>query len=162
MQKLNRAQELLGTSDLAKTLDELATFYNKSKDPSVEKKRDKSTPPAECVENVGTEISTPPAECAKKSRYVAAKVKREVYREAGAQCTYIDANSGKRCSERTHLELDHIKPYATGGDQSAENLRIRCRAHNNLWAKDVFGREFMREKIKNRPCKKTGFATGSN
>ncbi|MBK9322947.1 MAG: HNH endonuclease [Bdellovibrionaceae bacterium] len=33
------------------------------------------------------------------------------------------------------LEVDHIKPLALGGEHRAENLRILCRAHNQLAAK---------------------------
>lgn len=101
--------------------------------------------------------STPPAEWeviekteSKKSRYIPAAIKRNVYRKAGGQCTYMHAESGNRCSETRHLELDHVTPFATGGETSASNLRLRCSAHNKLWAKDVYGAEFIKEKIKSK------------
>jgi hypothetical protein len=55
-------------------------------------------------------------------------------------CTYV-AEDGKRCEARAFLELDHIDPKARGGSNDAANLRIRCRAHNQLWAEEVYGRE---------------------
>ncbi len=148
MQKLKRAQELLGTIDLASTIEELAAFYNKKKDPLVET-------PAKTAEKTKKEKTTPPAECAvtentesKKSRYIPAAMKRDLYRKAGGQCTYIDSESGKRCSETTHLEVDHVTPFAAGGETSTANLRVRCSAHNKLWAKDVYGAQFIKEKIR--------------
>ena len=44
----------------------------------------------------------------------------------------IDA---RRC-----LELDHIAPYAVGGQCTVENLRLRCRAHNQRYARQYFGK----------------------
>ena len=47
---------------------------------------------------------------------------------------------------RAFLELDHAKPRALGGGDEAENLRIRCRAHNQLWAEQSYGREHVAER----------------
>jgi hypothetical protein len=74
------------------------------------------------------------------SSRVSAAVKRQVFERDGAMCTYV-ASSGRRCEARAFLELDHIDPRAHGGSNDAANLRVRCRAHNRLWAEQVFGRE---------------------
>lgn len=74
------------------------------------------------------------------SRYTPAAVKREVYARDDGQCTFVDAR-GRRCAERGMLEYDHIIAYAHGGLTTVDNLRLRCRAHNQLHAEDVFGRE---------------------
>ena len=81
----------------------------------------------------------------KKTRYVAASVRRSVYCKSGGQCTYVDESTGRRCSARRHLELDHIKPFARGGDQSADNLQVLCRSHNLMRARDEFGTIFMEQ-----------------
>jgi hypothetical protein len=39
------------------------------------------------------------------------------------------------------LELDHIDPFSRGGASTPDNLRLRCRAHNQLHAEECFGRE---------------------
>ena len=43
-----------------------------------------------------------------------------------------------RCTERGFLEVHHVVPYADGGEMSAVNLMLRCRAHNayemNQWS----------------------------
>lgn len=78
-------------------------------------------------------------------RHVPADVKRAVRRRDGEQCTFA-SDSGHRCEERRFLELDHIVPTARGGPSTVENLRLRCRAHNQFEAERTFGKEFMDEK----------------
>ncbi len=67
-------------------------------------------------------------------------VRREVFDRDGEQCTFTDER-GNRCPSRTHLELDHAIPRARGGRDEASNLRVVCRAHNQLYAEEAFGRE---------------------
>jgi hypothetical protein len=74
----------------------------------------------------------PPAPAVKKSRYVPRDIQRQVWKRDGAQCTYC--HQGKRCGSRYGLEMDHIKPFSMGGTSTLENLRLRCRAHNQLAA----------------------------
>jgi hypothetical protein len=56
------------------------------------------------------------------------------------------SGDGHRCDERKFLEYDHELPLARGGQTSIANLRLRCRAHNQLEAECVFGAGFMEEK----------------
>jgi len=79
----------------------------------------------------------------RQSRYIPAAVQREVKTRDGHQCTFCGPD-GQRCSERYRLEIDHIRPYALGGKNETENLRLVCRAHNSLYAERVFGREKIR------------------
>jgi Holliday junction resolvasome RuvABC DNA-binding subunit len=44
------------------------------------------------------------------------------------------------------LEFDHVNPVARGGEATADNLRLRCRGHNQHAAERAFGTEFMRRK----------------
>jgi 5-methylcytosine-specific restriction endonuclease McrA len=74
-------------------------------------------------------------------------VARTVYERDGGQCTYV-APDGRRCSSRRLLELDHIEPHAAGGSESSDNLRLRCRAHNQHYARQYFGRGYMRSVMK--------------
>ena len=78
--------------------------------------------------------------------YIPADVRRAVYRRDGGQCTYVCPKTGKRCSSCRRLEYDHVIPKARGGKSTKENLRLRCRAHNQLAAEQEFGRAFMKEK----------------
>ena len=80
-----------------------------------------------------------------KTRYIPAATKDEVHVRDQGQCTYVSP-TGTRCSCKQNLEYDHIMPFSLGGESSAENLRLFCKAHNQLMAERAFGREFMEEK----------------
>ena len=71
-------------------------------------------------------------------RYYPAAVKRAVFLRDGRQCTYVSPE-GRRCCTRRCLELDHVEPFAVGGEATIENLRLRCRAHNQRYAREYFG-----------------------
>jgi len=72
-------------------------------------------------------------------RHVPAAVARAVFLRDGQQCNYV-APDGRRCSARRCLELDHVDPWAEGGESTIENLRLRCRAHNQRYARQYFGK----------------------
>ncbi len=78
-------------------------------------------------------------------RYIPAAIKREVWKRDGAQCTFTSA-AGHRCTSRTRLEFDHVLEVARGGESTADNLRLRCRAHNQYAAEQTFGAEHMNRK----------------
>ncbi len=80
---------------------------------------------------------------AKSSRHIPVAIRDAVALRDGCQCTYT-APDGRRCSERHSLQLDHIHPFALGGEHTMENLRLRCSAHNRLYAEQVYGREVIR------------------
>ena len=73
------------------------------------------------------------------SRHVPAAVEREVWQRDGGQCAFV-AKGGHRCTERSFLEFHHAnEPYALGGEATAENMALRCRAHNVYEAELIFG-----------------------
>jgi len=74
----------------------------------------------------------------KRNRYYPAAVVRTVFLRDEKQCTYVSP-AGRRCGARRCLELDHIEPLAVGGEATVENLRLRCRAHNQRYARQYFG-----------------------
>jgi predicted N-acetyltransferase YhbS len=53
------------------------------------------------------------------------------------------SGEGKRCDARAALQFDHIEPYARGGQATVGNIRLRCRAHNQYAAEQVYGEQFM-------------------
>jgi hypothetical protein len=73
-----------------------------------------------------------------RSRHIALAARREVYARDRGQCTFI-SNEGTRCEARGWLEFDHVRPWASRGGSEAGNLRLRCRAHNLLHARQCFG-----------------------
>ncbi len=58
---------------------------------------------------------------------------------ANHQCEFKN-QQGKRCQERRNLQFDHVKPFALGGDGSAQNIQMLCFAHNQRRAKLTFAR----------------------
>lgn len=73
-----------------------------------------------------------------ESRDIPDAVRREVWLRDGGRCAYV-ATSGRRCSERTFLELHHLQACAKGGPPTAANISLRCRRHNQYEAELVFG-----------------------
>lgn len=84
-----------------------------------------------------------------RKRHVPAQVRRDVWERDGGQCTFVGAN-GKRCGERRLLEFDHIEPVARGGEATIQNIRLRCRTHNQFEAERAFGANFMNHKRTDR------------
>jgi hypothetical protein len=78
----------------------------------------------------------------RRGRYVPAAVRRAVFERDEGRCTYADA-VGRRCAETHRLELHHRRAFARGGEHTADNLTLRCHAHNALAAEQDFGREFI-------------------
>jgi 5-methylcytosine-specific restriction endonuclease McrA len=62
------------------------------------------------------------------SRHIPAAVKREVWRRDHGRCAFL--GTGGACGERGFLELHHVVPFAAGGEATAANIELRCRAHN--------------------------------
>jgi len=82
---------------------------------------------------------------ARAKRTIPAHVRRAVHERDGGQCTYVGEN-GQRCPARTMLEYDHVDPVGRGGEATVENIRLRCRAHNQHEAERTFGAGFMQDK----------------
>ena len=62
---------------------------------------------------------------------IAASVKHQVWLRDGGRCTWL-SEDGRRCTARHYLQYDHIKMVCQGGSNEADNLRLRCAAHNRL------------------------------
>jgi hypothetical protein len=77
-----------------------------------------------------------------ESNRIPAHVKRAVWARAGGRCEYV-LESGGRCGCMDQLEYDHVTPRARGGKSTVANVRLACRAHNDLAARLVFGDRWM-------------------
>ena len=73
-----------------------------------------------------------------RRRYVPADVRGDVWLRSGGRCEFV-STGGRRCEAITFLELDHIEPFALGGETSVANGRILCAAHNQHRAEQTFG-----------------------
>ncbi len=78
----------------------------------------------------------------KRTRHISAEVKDTVFKRDGGKCTFIGKDN-KRCNSTWGLEIDHVKPFAKGGGNTKDNLRLLCGRHNRLAAEKVYGKGFM-------------------
>lgn len=125
-EKLRRAQELLRHAvpdgDVGEIFDRALTLLLKE----VEKRR------------VG--LTRRPRERhrpAARSRYIPVHVRREVWKRDGGQCAFVGIRG--RCNERGFLQFHHVQPHAARGEAVAENIQLRCWAHNQHEADLFFG-----------------------
>lgn len=63
-------------------------------------------------------------------RNIPARLRREVWRRDRGRCSYLSADTGRRCASQFGLEFDHIQPVSLGGLSLPSNLRLLCRNHN--------------------------------
>ena len=79
-----------------------------------------------------------------RSRYIPRSVRDKVYTRDKGRCTFV-SHGGRRCGSTWDLQIDHIVPFARGGDNSPDNLRLLCGEHNRLEAKRAFGEKHMEQ-----------------
>jgi len=135
--KLCRAKALLRhkdpAADLGEVIDEAVTLLL---DKLEAKRFGKTKTPRKTLADTDTSAS---------SRHVPAAVKRAVYERDGAQCTFVDEATGRRCSctDPGKLEYHHRTPFARGCDHDPDRIELRCTAHNVYQAEIDFGPETM-------------------
>jgi 5-methylcytosine-specific restriction endonuclease McrA len=71
------------------------------------------------------------------SRHVPAATQRVVWQRDGGRCAFTGPQG--RCPATRFLEYHHVVPFAAGGETTATNLELRCRAHNQYEADRYFG-----------------------
>jgi 5-methylcytosine-specific restriction endonuclease McrA len=74
-----------------------------------------------------------------RTRYLPAAIKREVYAKAQGEC--------ENCKSRYALQIDHLVPFALGGESTLTNLRLLCRSCNQRAAVKVYGTDKMAQFI---------------
>jgi len=132
MGKIERLKELLSHKNFEGRFDvlfeEVCDIALKKLEP---KTNDARLPGARKVSAEPAHGSNAPLPGAPKvSRYIPVRIKREVFKRAGWQCEYRDPLTGRRCTSRHGLELDHIIRIRDGGTNDIQNLRVYCDAHN--------------------------------
>ena len=73
----------------------------------------------------------------KRSRHIPAEIRRTVWARDDGRCRFEGPQG--RCTETGLLEFHHVVPYADGGATTADNLELRCAAHNRYEAQQYFG-----------------------
>jgi len=101
----------------------------------------KNTPPSSVTagpsasQTSANQKSLPLRQWKQKRQAISASIRKGLLQKAQNQCEFVSAE-GKRCQSRHFLEIDHQRPIALGGGNEIHNLRVLCRAHNQLAAKD--------------------------
>ncbi len=67
---------------------------------------------------------------------ISVKNKKTVFALANYQCEYKNKTTGLRCQSKSFLEIDHRRPITLGGTNDINNLRLLCRTHNQLAARN--------------------------
>jgi hypothetical protein len=98
---------------------------------------------------------------AEESRHIPNHVKREVWSRDEGQCAFV-SKSGRRCSERGRIEFHHVVPFAWGGEATAQNIQLRCRAHNAYEGEVIFGKVVRKNGGNNGHVAATGPRTSSD
>ena len=84
-----------------------------------------------------------------KSRYIPSEVSERVHARANYECEYR-APDGRRCSARTGLQIEHVRPFGIYRSNDERFLQLLCARHNGLAAERVYGAAFIQRKIDER------------
>ena len=147
LEKLNRIKGLMGAGDIG--MEEL---INKMADETLmalwqKKIGRKSRCPQKSQRDdsllVSPRLATRP--CLKNhrvSRSISVAVKEKVLARSGGQCEYPS------CESNYALQFDHRIPFALGGKNDSENIRMLCPAHNQRMAILALGQRKMAQHFK--------------
>ena len=150
--KLRQAQELLGDrvapNDLAAVfeqgLDLLVRDLRRKRFAETKRPRRPKAEPVTTENGQGPTASAENEDNVRRTpRYIPAEVRRTVARRDGHQCTFVDAETGRRCPERSNLQYHHDHPWGRGGSREPENIKLLCRPHNLYMAEQDYGSEHM-------------------
>ncbi len=155
MLKLRRTQDLVSgalgkAASLEQTLEVLAEFYLKHKDPVVKAKRvvaKKGLSPSEASAPArkSQERSVVPPAASIKRTEVPAPIAHSVRLRDQGRCQFKRQEKGSVCGETRWVELHHLKPVAQGGEHSLQNLVTLCKNHHAgihqsgaIWKQQLF------------------------
>jgi 5-methylcytosine-specific restriction endonuclease McrA len=130
------SHRLAPNASMEQLVEFLADYFIEREDPAVRHARRESRNRG--VEVAGQRTTTNP-QAGKSSHHIPARVRDAVLMRDKQQCTYVGPN-GKRCGSTQVLQIDHKKPVARGGGNSADNLRLLCAQHNRLEAERLMGK----------------------
>jgi hypothetical protein len=75
-----------------------------------------------------------------KSKYIPVAIRSEVFMRDRGEC--------RNCGSRNFLQIDHVIPFAKGGESEVSNLRLLCRSCNQRHAIECYGSRKMNTYLK--------------
>ena len=149
--KFERLAEVLGVVNAQK---HMAEILEKAIDIALEKKDPKKKLERRQTREDSSKSKSPANEITRndepaKSRYISSEVSERVHARANYQCQYV-ASDGTRCSARTGLQIEHVRPFGIFRSNDERFLKLLCAGHNGLAAAHVYGPAFIQRKIDER------------
>jgi len=71
----------------------------------------------------------------RKRKPIKITLRRKLLQKARHCCEFFDPKTNTQCQSHYQLQIDHRIPLARGGSDTESNLRVLCRTHNLLAAK---------------------------
>jgi|GEM_PF-508367 len=152
------AKEAVEKNDPLKKIERSEARAQKAKDRTVEgtkakakkaakvsKHPNQAKTPAPGFEVEATEIAeiTTATVSTKSAPCSSAEIRRQIWSRDKGCCTFEDPRTGERCDAKHFIEEDHIVPKAMGGKYAPDNIRLRCRAHNQRHSINCYGEKKM-------------------
>lgn len=128
-----------GSDSFADVMKHVLTEYRQRHSPAVRKQGRDERKRATSPDSHRWELKNGRDEA---TRHVPNEVRDEVFVRDKGRCTFVAAN-GTRCHCMKGLQIDHIKPFASGGTHHPDNLRLLCGGHNRLAAEKAMGKQVM-------------------
>ncbi|GMR22435.1 MAG: hypothetical protein BMS9Abin37_0784 [Acidobacteriota bacterium] len=153
--KFERLAEVLGVENaqkhMADILEKALDVALEKKDPKKKlerrRKRDKKREGSSKTKSRSNEMAKDDEPV--KSRYISSEVSERVRVRANYQCQYR-ASDGTRCSARTGLQIEHVRPFGNFRSNDERFLELLCAQHNALAAERIYGAAFIQRKIDER------------
>ncbi|MFL5815453.1 MAG: HNH endonuclease [Bdellovibrionia bacterium] len=135
MEKLEELKHLLAHKNFEGRMDVLV---EQMADMALAKLRPKEPKRGEESQDLPQQkLKSPAPGMIKRSRYISVAQRRKVAFRDKDGCTYKDPKTGRVCGSHHGLQFDHIVPFSLGGQNSAQNLTLRCGAHNRYVAEQM-------------------------
>lgn len=134
IEKLEEIRGMLAHSHpqltLGELIDMLATEYRERHHPEEKAKRAQDRM-AKKKQTEEVESPTAPRAIEKTTRRTPSRpMIHRLVLQNGYSCSYLDPVTGKRCTSRYGLQIDHVRAWSIGGKTEITNLRFLCRNHH--------------------------------
>ena len=147
-EKFERLAEVVGVENAQQQMAEL---FEKALDIALDKKdpKRKLERREKRAKSKSRSNEIPKTEHPATSRYVPSEVTERVFARGEYQCEHRGP-TGIRCTSRTGLQIDHVRPFGIYRSHDERYLRLLCPKHNRLAAERVYGAAHIQRKIDER------------
>lgn len=122
--------------ELDEKLDQLKSRYShKNQNPTMAELLDLMAD--ELLQKSKQHVAKPAAVKSANPRYISKANRNYIRARDNNKCVYKDPDTGKTCDSQHLLEIDHIIPVSLNGTNDVRNLRLVCRSHNQMFAKQI-------------------------